>query len=115
MPEPDAFLPLTPRTFHILLALAPGPSNGYQIMTAVEEASRGTVTIGPGTLYEALHRMSRQGLLAEEAAPEDERQDGRGQRYYRCTALGTAVLRRETERLAGDLSLARRRLASRSR
>jgi DNA-binding PadR family transcriptional regulator len=115
MPDAETFLPLTPRTFHILLALAPGPSNGYQIMTAVEEASRGSVTIGPGTLYEALHRMSRQGLIAEEAAPGGGRQDGRGQRYYRCTPLGTAVLRRETERLAADLTLARRRLASRGR
>lgn len=101
-----AITALTPRTFHILLALAERPRNGYQIMGAVEENSRGRAPIGPGTLYAALHRLAERGLIEEVSDPPDGETDGRGQRYYRLTAEGAGVAKSEAERLAGDVRLA---------
>jgi DNA-binding PadR family transcriptional regulator len=106
MPQPDAFLPLTPRTFHVLLALAERPRNGYQIMAAVEEHSRGRAPIGPGTLYESLHRLAGRGLIEEVTGAEGADPDGRGQRFFRLTPLGRRVVRAEAERLVDDVRLA---------
>lgn len=104
--DPIDFIPLTPRTFHILLALSVEPRNGYQIMGAIEDHSEGKVTVGPGTLYEALHRLRERGLI-EEPSVASEVRDGRGQRFYHCTRLGRRVLHAEAERLAADLELVR--------
>jgi DNA-binding PadR family transcriptional regulator len=109
MAQAAAFIPLTPRTFHILLALVERPRNGYQIMGAVEENSRGRrgrASLGPGTLYESLHRLTGRGLIQEVTGAAGADPDGRGQRFYRLTPLGTRVVRAEAERLAGDVRLA---------
>jgi DNA-binding PadR family transcriptional regulator len=106
MRDPIDFIPLTPRTFHILFALSEETRNGYQIMGAVEDHSQGKVTVGPGTLYEALHRLRKRGLIEEADATAAER-DGRGQRFYLCTSLGRRVLHAEAERLTADLELVR--------
>ena len=42
---------LRPAVFHILLALAGEDLHGLGIAKAVDEATSGTVTLGPGTLY----------------------------------------------------------------
>jgi DNA-binding PadR family transcriptional regulator len=103
----QAFLPLTPKVFHILLALAEGPRNGYQLGIEVEERSDGAIRMSPGTLYENLHRLDGRGFIREEASNDDERTDGRGQRYYALTDLGLQVLRSEVARLSADLLRAR--------
>ncbi len=105
--DPIGFIPLTPRTFHILMALSAEARNGYRIMGAIEENSKGKVRVGPGTLYEALHRLRGRGLIEEADPAADEKSDGRKQRFYRCTTLGLRVLRAEAERLAADLELLR--------
>lgn len=100
-------IPLNPKAFHILLALTERPLNGYQVMVKAEENTQGRVVISPGTLYEALHRFERQGLV-EEAGPGPSRpSDRRGQRFFRLAAAGRRVLRAEAERLANDVELAR--------
>jgi len=98
--DPDALLPLTPRVFHILLALAEGPEHGYRIMKEVEERSRHRVRIGPGTRYEAIHRLEDGGLIEECDERPDPELDDQRRRYYRLTGFGREVLRAETERLA---------------
>lgn len=104
--DPIDFIPLTPRTFHILMALTDEARNGYQIMGAIEANSKGRVRVGPGTLYEALHRLTSRGLI-EEVEPSGGGADGRGQRFYSCTSLGQRVMRVEAERLAADVELVR--------
>lgn len=108
----DRFLPLTPTTFHILLALDEHDSHGYRVMKEVEEQSAGKVVIGPGTLYEAIRRLQRQGLVAESAdlpAPDEDQR----RRYYSLTALGHEVLRAESVRLVEVADLLRdRKLAA---
>jgi len=76
-------------------------------MQDVERRTGGRIVLHPGTLYRALGRLLDQGLIEElderPAAGADERR-----RYYRLTTLGQAVARAEVERLAGQVSAARR-------
>lgn len=56
------YLPLTESTAYTLLALAE-PLHGYGVMQKVELMSRGTLKIGPGTLYGALTALEGEGLI----------------------------------------------------
>jgi len=104
----DRFLPLTPVVLEIALALAPGERHGYEIMQEVERRTDGQIVLHPGTLYRALGRLLDQGLIEElDERPADDNDDER-RRYYRLTALGQAVARAEVERLASQVSAARR-------
>jgi DNA-binding PadR family transcriptional regulator len=105
----EAFLPLTPVAFEILLALADGEQHGYSIMREVERRSLGAVVLHPGTLYRALARLLESGLIEElDQRPAPEHDDER-RRYYQLTPVGVAVARTEAERLAGQLAAARQR------
>lgn len=93
-------IPLTPRTFHILLALMDGAEHGYAIMKEVEARSDGRVRIGPGTLYEAINRLVGLTLLKEVEGSAAAHTDRRRRRFYELTPLGREVMRLEAERLA---------------
>ena len=104
----EQFLPLTPVVFEIALALAAGERHGYEIMQEVERRTDGQIVLHPGTLYRALGRLLDQGFIEELGErPADDGGDER-RRYYRLTALGQAVARAEVERLASQVSAARR-------
>jgi DNA-binding PadR family transcriptional regulator len=106
--DAQRFLPLTPVVFEIALALAAGERHGYEIMQDVERRTDGRIALHPGTLYRALGRLLDQGLIEElEERPDVDHHDER-RRYYRLTALGRAVARAEVERLANQVSAARR-------
>ena len=77
---------------HILVSLSDGPKHGYAIMADVETVS-GT-PMGPGTLYGALARLERRGLI-EALEPEERR------RPYRLTALGATTLQAQLDQLQG--------------
>jgi DNA-binding PadR family transcriptional regulator len=79
-------------SLYILVSLASGPRHGYAIMTDVEEIS-GT-PMGPGTLYGALARLEKRGLI-EALEPEDRR------RPYRLTGLGATTLETQLNSLNG--------------
>jgi len=104
----DRFLPLTPVVFEIALALAAGERHGYEIMQEVERRTDGQIVLHPGTLYRALGRLLDQGLIEElDDRPGGDADDER-RRYYRLTPLGHAVARAEVERLASQVTAARR-------
>jgi len=63
--DASPFLPLSPATLHILLALAGEEMHGYGIMQEVARQSEGRYKLGPGTLYDNLQRMLDQGLVQE--------------------------------------------------
>jgi DNA-binding PadR family transcriptional regulator len=97
--DANRFLPLTPATLHILLALAGGDMHGYAIMQDVLRQSEGRYKLGPGTLYDNLQKLVKQGMVKElgaKAGDEDSRR-----RYYRLTSLGSGVLSAEISRLEG--------------
>jgi DNA-binding PadR family transcriptional regulator len=103
----DAFLPLPPATFHILMALAEDDRHGYAIIRDVAARTAGELKLSAGTLYRSIQRMLEQGLIAEtreRPAPED---DDERRRYYRITPFGREVARAEARRLAQLLKLAR--------
>jgi DNA-binding PadR family transcriptional regulator len=102
-------LPLTPAVFHILLALADGEKHGYAIMREVECSTGGQVSMGPGTLYGAIKRLLKSGLIAETAERPDPSLDDSRRRYYTLSAQGQEVLAAETERLMGMIDSARRK------
>jgi DNA-binding PadR family transcriptional regulator len=104
---PEELIPLTPRVFHILLALVDEEQHGYRIMKEVEVRSEGKVRIGPGTLYEAIHRLVKNGLIEESSERPDAKLDDQRRRYYRLTQLGRGVLAAESERLAALVGFAR--------
>ncbi|MEA4941564.1 MAG: helix-turn-helix transcriptional regulator [Oscillibacter sp.] len=87
--------PMTEAMYYILLALTV-PSHGYQLMSAVTQASRGRVLMGPGTLYGVLTRMETDRYI------EIVSDDGR-RKTYAITETGRVALRAETERLRSML------------
>lgn len=104
---PEDLIPLTPRVFHILLALVDEDQHGYRIMKEVETRSGGKVRIGPGTLYEAIQRLVKNQLIEESSDRPDAAMDDQRRRYYRLTQLGRGVLAAESERLAALVGFAR--------
>jgi len=104
-PAPSSPIRLTPAYFHILLAVAAEPSHGYAIMQTVQERTRGTVRLGPGSLYWAIRRLVDAGLMTEVASTNGSREDSR-RRDYTLTPLGRDVLKREVEVLAGIVGYA---------
>ena len=100
--------PLKDSEFHILLALADSDRHGYGIMQEVETRSRGTVRLGPGTLYGAIKRMLASGMIEESARrPAAEKDDDRRRCYYRLTRLGRRVAETEAQRLVELVQVAR--------
>jgi len=99
--DPAAYLPLSPATLHILLALAGEDLHGYGIMQEVLRQSEGRYKLGPGTLYDNLQRLTAQGMVQEvarRATGEVENDDPR-RRYYRLMPSGRSVLSAEISRL----------------
>ena len=87
----------------ILSSLADGPKHGYALTKDIEGFAG--LRLAPGTLYEALSRLERQGLI--EALESDDRR-----RPYRLTAAGAAALRShlDSQRRVAEVGL--RRLAA---
>ena len=111
-PAPESFLPLTAVVFEILLALSGGDLHGYDIMREVESRSAGRLSLHAGTLYRALHRLLRAGLVEEIDEPSDAGDGGNRderRRYYRLTPLGRGVAVAEARRLARQVTAARAR------
>jgi DNA-binding PadR family transcriptional regulator len=107
--EADAFPPLPPATFHILLAVAGDDRHGYAIIQDVAERTGGALKLSAGTLYRSIQRMLEQGLIVEPRQRPAPDEDDERRRYYRITPLGTAVAKAEARRLAQLLKMARAR------
>jgi DNA-binding PadR family transcriptional regulator len=88
-------------SLYILVSLSDAPKHGYLIMQDVEEMSG--QPLGPGTLYGALARLERRGLI-EALEAEDRR------RPYRITAAGAQLLRAQLEQIEQFVAIGRARL-----
>jgi PadR family transcriptional regulator PadR len=73
----------------ILKTLTLEPLHGYAIAQRLQQVSRDVVMVQQGTLYPALHRLEKRGLLKAEWKPSDT---GRDAKYYRLTKAGQAQL-----------------------
>jgi DNA-binding PadR family transcriptional regulator len=75
----------------LLASLEAGPRHGYAIMEALRAGSGGQVDLPTGTIYPALRRLERAGLLAGEW----DETAGRRRRVYSLTASGRSALATE--------------------
>jgi len=78
-------------------------------MKGVAARSEGTVRLGPGTLYTALKRLLKTGLVEECGERADRESDDERRRYYRLTPVGLSVARAEARRLDALVRAARRK------
>ena len=97
---------LSDLAFHILLALGEGPSHGYAIGKDVETRSSGRLDPTTGALYQALRRLTDDGLISPAEAPEDA--DPR-RKYFALTREGRRAAAKEAERLDALVRTARQR------
>jgi DNA-binding PadR family transcriptional regulator len=72
----------------LLAALEGGPRHGYAVIEALRAGSGGAFDLPSGTVYPALHRLERAGLVR--SAWSDG--PGRRRRSYRLTAAGVRAL-----------------------
>jgi len=100
-------LELTPIGFEVLLSLAASPLHGYGIKLAIEERSAGEINLGSGTLYQAIQRLEREGLIAEARESAARGSDPRRGRTYRIEPLGRASLENHLRRLSRVMDYAR--------
>jgi transcriptional regulator len=89
----------------ILKTVANGPIHGYGIAQRILVTSKELLEVQQGSLYPALHRLERKGLLKAEW-----RESGNGPmaKFYSLTAAGRTVLRQEREqwqRYAGAVAM----------
>jgi DNA-binding PadR family transcriptional regulator len=103
--SPEAFLPLSPVVFEILVTLANGDRHGYGILTDVR--SRNGRSLRVGSLYRAINRLLDDGLIEELEERPDPAIDDERRRYYRLTNLGRRVAATEAARLDVQLRHAR--------
>jgi PadR family transcriptional regulator, regulatory protein PadR len=92
----------------ILKSLALGELHGLGVSRRVEQITKGTFHVKPGSLFPALHRMEESGWLA---ARWGESESNRRAKYYRLTAAGRRQLDAETDewnRVAAAMAFALR-------
>jgi transcriptional regulator len=83
----------------ILATVAEEPAHGYAILQRLRDRSSGAFDVAEGTIYPALHRLERDGLLSSSWSTDS----GRRRRVYRVTRSGGAALqvrRREWKQFA---------------
>lgn len=78
----------------VLRAVQLEPMHGWGITERIEQWSEQVLRLGQGTLYPALYRLERQGLIDSEWRVTE---NNRRARYYAITPAGRRRLRRERE------------------
>jgi DNA-binding PadR family transcriptional regulator len=87
----------------VLASLCGGPKHGYALIKDIEELAG--ITLGPGTLYGALTRLERDGLI--EPLPTTDRR-----RPYRLTPAGAELARATLEHVRRVATIGLKRLAA---
>jgi transcriptional regulator len=77
----------------ILKALASGELHGLGVSRRIEQITRGTFVVQPGSLFPALHRLEEAGWLSATWQPSE---NNRRAKYYALTRTGRRQLGEET-------------------
>ena len=89
--------------FALLQALIGGESYGLELIERVRTNTYGEVRLLQGRVYPMLRQLEAQGLIESfEGTPLPIR-NGRPRRYYRITAAGTRMAKRQAVALEGLL------------
>jgi transcriptional regulator len=81
----------------VLKTLALGPRHGVGVAERIDQITRGTFQVKPGSLFPALHRLEQNGFIAGEWG---ETPEGRRAKYYRLTPAGQRQLAAEKKNWA---------------
>ena len=76
----------------ILKAVSLGPLHGYGVLLRLGQLTAGQLHIQQGSLYPALYRLERQGLIASEWG---ESENNRKAKFYALTPAGRKHLKAE--------------------
>lgn len=79
----------------ILNSLVAGEMHGLGISRRIEQITRGTFVVKPGSLFPALHRMEEEGWISSFWGDSE---NNRRAKYYRLTKPGRKQLEAETKR-----------------
>jgi PadR family transcriptional regulator len=79
----------------ILKSLVPGEKHGLGISRRIQQITRGTFIVKPGSLFPALHRMEEEGWISSFWGDSE---NNRRAKYYRLTKPGRKQLEAETKR-----------------
>jgi DNA-binding PadR family transcriptional regulator len=92
-------IPLSTPVFQVLISLNERDLHGYGIIQDIAGRTDGDVVLSTSTLYGAIQRMMRDGLVQQsEIRPDPQLEDER-RRYYRITDFGREVARGEARRI----------------
>lgn len=80
----------------ILRTLQHGAGHGHDIARHIHQTTRDVLRLEHGSLYPALHRLERKGLVTAKWELHSERK--REFKYYRLTPAGRRQLRTEASR-----------------
>jgi transcriptional regulator len=88
---------LLPGTLDLLIlnSLLAGEMHGLGISRRIQQITRGTFLVKPGSLFPALHRMEEEGWIS---AFWGESENNRRAKFYRLTKAGRKQLEVETKR-----------------
>lgn len=78
----------------VLKTLSLAPMHGWGISHRIQQISKGALDVNQGSLYPALQRLEKEGLITSEWGTTD---NNRRARYYRPTAKGRRALGDELE------------------
>jgi transcriptional regulator len=104
MAHPDAELLQGTLDVMILKTVALEPTHGYGISLRIQQISQDVLRVQQGSLYPALYRLERQGLIDYEWGTSE---NGRRAKYYRLTREGRRQLEKQTaswERLSSAVT-----------
>lgn len=90
--KPPELLPGT-LDLMILKTLAVGPNHGYGIARRIKQTSGDVLHVEEGSLYPALHRLTKRGCLDSEWRSSES---NRRAKYYRLTRKGRTKLKAQT-------------------
>ena len=89
----------------VLRLLSSGSLNGWDVMQRIQLVSGEVLSVTPGALYPALHRLEARGLISAVWRPSD---NNRKAKFYGLTVRGRKQLetqRKEWERFSGAVAL----------
>lgn len=72
----------------LLAALADAPGHGYEVSQRLTRTSGGELAVNEGSLYPALHRLERGGLVTSSWSADE----GRRRRIYQITDAGRGAM-----------------------
>lgn len=89
----------------VLQLLSSGSLNGWDIMQRIQLVSGEVLSVTPGALYPALHRLEERGLISAAWGPSE---NNRKAKFYQLTTSGRKQLetqRKQWERFSGAVAL----------